>query len=507
MNIVLFSFALVKKESPLLLFINKIKKMKNGVAMKPRHAILTILLFLYATSGIMKAQWVYKTKIKFPATDTSFVQPFLCTVDDNNKLYVISSRSTNLNAHDAIYYLKSAKDTIMTRMVDYTASGDTVNVKMLVGITHIKNDILVSAKINNLIAPGGQSCAYYYTNGDTAQTVKYGYSPYLAGWGTFVLGITATKDSILFGGTDFTKGIRAYNFSKQTKLSQYAAYIAPDDQNAEPGGPSNAGFDVIRDCAVIPNGDYFDPKTPFYTSRNSKVSGELNGGIAVWTGGTQYNKATTTSNHQNYSALRVTDNDDFLKFNSSIPYGITCDNKGILWVAGIDSSRRWVKGFKVEVGLVSATATPVDELPSSGKFIDPDPSGAPMTGPCDVAFTSDGKTAYVADSWQRCVYKFEYGTTGVGEIKKAPSEFLLEQNYPNPFNPSTVINYSIPRESNVSLIVSNALGQKIATLVNGCVPAGKHSVEFNASGLANGIYFYTLKTDSYTKTNKMLLIK
>ncbi|MGE5679795.1 MAG: T9SS type A sorting domain-containing protein [Bacillota bacterium] len=475
--------------------------------MKFKSYIFTIILMMTALSGIMKAQWIYKAKIQFPKADTAYVQPFLCTVDDNGKLYVISSRSTTLKAHDAIFYLKNPKDTIMTKMIDYTASLDTVNVKMLVGITHIKNDILVSAKINNIVAPGGQSCGYYYVNGDTAQGTRYGYNPYLAGWGTFVLGLTATKDSVVIAGTDYTKGFRAYNFTKNTKLGAYAAYISPDNANSEPGGPSSAGFDVVRDCAVIPNGDYFDPKTPFYTSRNSKEGGELNGGIAVWTGGTQYDKVNEKSNHQNYSALRVTDLNDDLKFTSSIPYGITCDNNGILWVAGVDSSRRWVKGFKVEIGLVSATATLIDELPSAGKAFDPDPTGAPMTGPCDVAFTNDGKIAYVIDAWQRCVYKFENGTTDVKETVKAPSVYSLEQNFPNPFNPSTVISYSLPTEGNVKLVVSNALGQEVATLVNGNMSAGKHTVEFKASGLANGIYFYTLTADNYIKTNKMILLK
>ncbi|MGE5499102.1 MAG: T9SS type A sorting domain-containing protein [Syntrophothermus sp.] len=475
--------------------------------MRLKSSILYALMLLSVFSMNTSAQWKYKYKISFPKTDTSWVQPFLCTVDASGKLYVISSRSTNLNAHDAIFSLKSPSDTIMTKLVDYTADGDTVNVKMLVGITAVNNDILVSGKINNYIAPGGQCSGYYYLNGDPAKGTRYGYNPYLSGWGTFVLGTVATKDSIMFAGTDFTKGLRAFNFSKQTKLGAFAAYIAPDNQNAEPGGPSTAGFDVIRDCAVIPNGDYFNNKTPIYTSRNSKSTGELNGGIAVWTGGTQYNKTDITANHQNYTAIRVTDPDDFLKFNSSIPYGITCDSKGTLWVAGVDSTRRWVKGFKVEVGLVSANATQIDELPSSNKLIDADPKGAPMTGPCDVAFTPDGKTGYVIDAWQRCVYRFDNATSAVESGTNVPAEYTLDQNYPNPFNPSTMISYSVPKESNVKLIITNSLGQQVAILAEGTVSAGRHYAQFNGTNLSNGIYFYTLKAAGFSKTNKMLLLK
>ncbi|MGE5402145.1 MAG: T9SS type A sorting domain-containing protein [Ignavibacteriales bacterium] len=475
--------------------------------MKKMRTVLLVFLLTAVYTVNLNAQWKYTKKITFPGTDTSFVQPFLCTVDDNGRLYVVSSRSTNLNAHDAIYFLKNPNDTVLTKMIDYTAIGDTVNIKMLVGITHIKNNILVSGKINNFTSPGGQSCGYYYIDGDTSKGTRYGYSPYLSGWGTFVLGVAATKDSIVFAGTDYTKGIRTFNFSTQSKLSGFAAYMAPDNQNAEPGGPSTAGFDVIRDCAVVPNGNYFDPKTPFYTSRNSKDAGELNGGIAVWTGGTQYNQSTLTTNHQNYSALRVLDLDNYLSFNSSIPYGITCDNNGTLWVAGIDSTRRWVKGFKVEVGLVSANASQVDELPSAGKKIKPDPKGAPMTGPSDVAFTPDNKTGYVIDAWQRCVYRFNYGTTDVKAGNNVPSDFNLYQNYPNPFNPSTAISYSLPQGMYVKLVVTNSLGQEVAMLANGYVSAGKHTVEFDAKNLSNGVYFYTLTTEKFAKTNKMVLLK
>lgn len=475
--------------------------------MKKMRTVLFAVLLLGLYANNTSAQWKYTKRISFPAADSSIVQPFLCTVDDNGRLYVISSRSTNLNAHDAIYFLKDPKDTVMTRMIDYTAIGDTVNIKMLVGITHIKNNILVSGKINNFVSPGGQSCSYYYLDGDTSKGTRYGYSPYLSGWGTFVLGVAATKDSIVFAGTDYTKGIRAFNFSTKSKLAGFAAYISPDNQNAEPGGPSTAGFDVIRDCAVIPNGDYFDPKTPFYTSRNSQAVGELNGGIASWTGGTQYDKAAVSSNHQNYTALRVVDLDNYLSFNSSIPYGITCDNKGTLWVAGIDSTRRWVKGFQVETGIVSANATQVDELPSSGSKAQPDPNGAPMTGPADVAFTSDDNTAYVIDAWQRCVFQFNNGTSDVKKASVAPADFKLDQNYPNPFNPATRISYSLPQDMNVKMFVTNSLGQEVALLVNGFVQAGKHTVEFNAKNLSNGIYFYTLKTEKYVKTNKMVLLK
>jgi hypothetical protein len=87
------------------------------------------------------------------------------------------------------------------------------------------------------------------------------------------------------------------------------------------------------------------------------------------------------------------------------------------------------------------------------------------------------------------------------------TEFRLEQNYPNPFNPSTKIVYSIPKNSNVKLVVYDALGKETAVLVNGYKQAGNYSESFNASSLATGVYFYKLETDGFTEIKKMVLIK
>ncbi|MFZ1519289.1 MAG: T9SS type A sorting domain-containing protein [Ignavibacteriaceae bacterium] len=89
----------------------------------------------------------------------------------------------------------------------------------------------------------------------------------------------------------------------------------------------------------------------------------------------------------------------------------------------------------------------------------------------------------------------------------APIDFALTQNYPNPFNPSTIISYSIPQNSFVTLKVYDILGNEIAVLVNDTKSAGKYDVQFDASGLSNGVYFYTIKADNFTSTKKMILMK
>ena len=87
------------------------------------------------------------------------------------------------------------------------------------------------------------------------------------------------------------------------------------------------------------------------------------------------------------------------------------------------------------------------------------------------------------------------------------TNFELQQNYPNPFNPSTKIKYSLAEQSQVTLKVYNILGKEIATLVNEVKGNGNHEVSFDGSGLASGVYFYTLQAGKITQTRKMILMK
>lgn len=88
-----------------------------------------------------------------------------------------------------------------------------------------------------------------------------------------------------------------------------------------------------------------------------------------------------------------------------------------------------------------------------------------------------------------------------------PYEFNLAQNYPNPFNPTTLIQYSIPKMTEVSVKVFNVLGQEVALLVNEVQNAGVYKVNFNASDLSTGIYMYQIKAGEFMDVKKMMLIK
>ncbi|MDP3149057.1 MAG: T9SS type A sorting domain-containing protein [Ignavibacteria bacterium] len=88
-----------------------------------------------------------------------------------------------------------------------------------------------------------------------------------------------------------------------------------------------------------------------------------------------------------------------------------------------------------------------------------------------------------------------------------PSSYALSQNYPNPFNPMTTIKYDLPREGIVLIKIYDMLGREVKTLIHEYKNAGSYNIEFNASNLSSGIYFYRLTAGDFTKIKKLILIK
>jgi hypothetical protein len=97
--------------------------------------------------------------------------------------------------------------------------------------------------------------------------------------------------------------------------------------------------------------------------------------------------------------------------------------------------------------------------------------------------------------------------TGMEQLPDGINSYSLSNNYPNPFNPNTTINYQIPEISFVTLKVYDVLGKEITTLVNNEKPVGSYEIEFEATSLPSGIYFYQLQAGSFVVTKKMVLMK
>ena len=88
-----------------------------------------------------------------------------------------------------------------------------------------------------------------------------------------------------------------------------------------------------------------------------------------------------------------------------------------------------------------------------------------------------------------------------------PESFALYQNHPNPFNPATTIQFDVPVDNHVQLTVYSVTGQKVAELVDDTLPAGSHSVCWDAHDMPSGVYFYTLVSRSVRESKKMMLVK
>jgi hypothetical protein len=123
-----------------------------------------------------------------------------------------------------------------------------------------------------------------------------------------------------------------------------------------------------------------------------------------------------------------------------------------------------------------------------------------------------------SELWDLIAEKFTIPVSVEGS-KILPENYRLEQNYPNPFNPTTTIEYSIPNifdgnnsiTQNVSLSVFDIMGREIINLNEGNKTAGNYKVQFDASNLSSGVYYYTLKVFSgkrnFSQTKKMLVVK
>ena len=121
-----------------------------------------------------------------------------------------------------------------------------------------------------------------------------------------------------------------------------------------------------------------------------------------------------------------------------------------------------------------------------------------------VLFASDYEGNETGDYW----LSFQKNlVTSVNNNQSIPFDFSLGQNYPNPFNPTTTISYSLPVKLEVELVIYNALGESVMQLVNEEKPAGSYEVNFNATNLPSGIYFYKLLAGSFVETKKMVLLK
>jgi hypothetical protein len=126
-------------------------------------------------------------------------------------------------------------------------------------------------------------------------------------------------------------------------------------------------------------------------------------------------------------------------------------------------------------------------------------------------WTPNGDTLWICDSNNMSMYLVEGMPNDVeddpGSSSAIPGEFRLHQAYPNPFNPTTTIQYDLPRASDVRIIVYDLLGREVVRLVDGHMRAGYHRVNWHASDLTSGMYFYSLQAGAWQDVKKAILLK
>ena len=251
--------------------------------------IIMITLMIISVTGVQAQNnnWSYLNAIKFPVKDSIAAKPYLITVDQNGRVYVISSKVDDSKAHNAVYYANKA-DTVFKLFIDYDDNGDSDtskgNIGALRGITILGNDVIVIAsQPYPKTKPNTLAALYHYPGADTSKVERFGFNIAGSGYGTFLNGIDVSKDSVVFTGVDFGTSFRLYNFGYNSKGASRGSYIPPANNGVEPGGPQTNGLDLIRDISLVPGVNYYDSsKSIFYTSRNSISSSQQTGGIAVW---------------------------------------------------------------------------------------------------------------------------------------------------------------------------------------------------------------------------------
>ena len=189
--------------------------------------------------------------------------------------------------------------------------------------------------------------------------------------------------------------------------------------------------------------------------------------------------------------------------------GLSTDANGRLYVTFQNSTAPAPKGFFLVHGTGSNFVAPILVFEdSTGTYLGRGSSSVAAKGNGEIAVTFDPTVVRNGEVASDLFLKSGTITlTSIENTNTVASDFTLSQNYPNPFNPNTVINFTLPSSGFVKLRVFNSLGKEVETLVNENLGKGSYSVDFSASHLSGGVYFYKLETSGFSETKKMVLIK
>jgi hypothetical protein len=196
-----------------------------------------------------------------------------------------------------------------------------------------------------------------------------------------------------------------------------------------------------------------------------------------------------------HGVYRSTDNSNsWMRASNGLPYGgtvtindIAINSAGYIFVSTVEGIYRSIDNGKNWTVFG-------DGLDLDSYYIDP------------LTINNDGYI-FVGTQADGVYRSTESTITSISSTENIPSEYNLFQNYPNPFNPTTKIEFGLPEDAQVQLIIYNILSEKVKTLIHKEMRAGYYSHEFNASFYASGIYIYRLIANDFVDVKKMLLVK
>ncbi len=294
---------------------------------------------------------------------------------------------------------------------------------------------------------------------------------------------------------DFSSGIIFRSGLNETLYSSDGTYIGAKYFQFNAAGDTTYGYQTQRE--TILDGSTLEVRFDWDFNEQKLLlkSYRINNRRITGSGGLSFN--------QSVNKTFVGDQESINRSMSSYTSYPGVFNDGPILINPGDTVSLYVSAMSPDMTIPEVE---VMDMPSTATF-DPETRHfwwvVDESNPSPMTYKATRGETYVTAEVEFIMDQFAVGT----EEFDNPNEFKLSQNYPNPFNPSTNISFNLPATGEVSLKVYNLLGQEVATLVEGRLSSGSHTVNFNASQLASGMYIYRLQAGNHLQTKKMMLIK
>ena len=269
------------------------------------------------------------------------------------------------------------------------------------------------------------------------------------------------------------------------------------------------------------DGGYTFDSTYIYTDIKDIHFKDLNTGLIVG-GGTMVYKTTNQgldwimthdfqSGNGDFRKISVIDNkycfavEDGKRVYRSTNYGDTWDSIGYVTGANHPYTCRF---SSLQTGWVGGTYGEIFKSTNGGATWNIQYVNINNVGWIKPMYFHNNSIGWVAGGNTTLLFTSTGGATFISHFgNEIPIRFALKQNYPNPFNPITRISFEIPKDGLVLLKIYDILGKEVASLVNEVKTAGYYSIDFDASRLSSGVYFYRLKSGSFNEVKRMVVLK